>query len=111
MVKIDKPWGYEQILIEKPYVLKRMCLNAGCRTSLQYHPKKKIETMIVESGSGFIYHNEIKTFVKPGSIVHIPRGITHRVEALNGQNLVILEVSSPPNSDSDIVRIEDDYGR
>lgn len=106
----DKPWGYEQILIEKPYVIKELRIWAGHRISLQYH-EEKIETMIVKSGEGKIFHGITHAPVKSGDIVHILAGTIHRIEALNGGNLMILEVSSPPDSDDDIVRIEDDYGR
>ena len=98
----------EEILVSEPYVLKKICVNVGCRLSLQYH-RKKTETMIVQSGSGIIYHDKIQTFVKQCSHIHIPAGTIHRVEALQGENLVILEVSTPELDD--IVRLEDDYGR
>ena len=38
MVRIEKPWGYENILFNVgKYVIKELGIREGCRISLQYH--------------------------------------------------------------------------
>jgi len=89
MIVILKPWGKEEILVETPYYrIKRITVNAGARTSLQYH-NQKVETLIYPDGR----------------IEHIPPKKIHRIVG----PVTIIEVSH--GSDSDVVRIEDDYGR
>lgn len=91
--KIDKPWGWEEILITTPtYKVKLLHINAGCRTSLQRH-NEKYETWISSDLS----------------LCHIPAKEIHRLEAPVSQDLEVLEISH--GNDSDIERLEDDYGR
>ena len=87
---IEKPWGHEEILHKDDvYRVKKLVVNEGQRTSLQYH-KKKHEVMFYPNGS-FEY---FKPYDK------------HRLEG----PIEVLEVSWG-GSDEDIVRLEDDYGR
>lgn len=90
--KVTKPWGWEEILDECYfYRIKRLHINAGHRTSLQYH-RYKIETILFPD----------KT------VKHIAPHEVHRLEATI-DDLEVIEVSN--GFDLDIVRIEDDYGR
>ena len=117
-----KPWGKESILVQTPhYVIKQLWIKAGHRLSLQYH-KKKNETIFVQGstlGGGYsgicrvITHDkrgrEKFKILNPGEWMHIPRGLVHRFEATGASDVVLIECSSPQLSD--LVRIEDDYGR
>jgi len=94
MVIFQKPWGWEEILMETPhYRVKKLFVLLGQRTSLQYHNEKE-ETWFFHDGK--IQH------IAPGTIHRLSNDGPHRV-------LEVLEVSH--GSDSDIVRLEDDYGR
>jgi mannose-6-phosphate isomerase-like protein (cupin superfamily) len=54
MQVIQKPWGFEEWLeLNDKYCYKRIHFKAGNRCSLQYH-EKKLETIYVESGEGFV---------------------------------------------------------
>ena len=108
MMKIDKAWGHEEILITKPYVIKKLYVNAGHRLSLQYH-KKKIETLIGISGMGTIRYDHTWVTIETSSIIHIPQMQVHRIEANRTTDLIIYEVSTQELDD--VVRLEDDYGR
>jgi mannose-6-phosphate isomerase-like protein (cupin superfamily) len=92
MRRIEKPWGYEEILEEnKHYVIKRIFVKKGHRISKQYH-KIKTETWIYPDGK----------------IENIPPGKIHRLEAKK-KDIEIIEISTPELDD--IIRLEDDYGR
>jgi mannose-6-phosphate isomerase-like protein (cupin superfamily) len=105
---IEKPWGHEEIWAHTDkYVGKLLYINNGHRLSLQYHNIKD-ESMRVLSGElTFVLDN--KTFIlHEGDIVHVLPGQIHRMEANNG-NVIVIEVSTPELDD--IVRVDDDYIR
>ena len=108
MERIDKPWGFEEIIVNNNrYVIKRITVKEGHRLSLQFH-KEKHETWFVISGSGAITLGERVIDCSAGTLVDIPPCTVHRVYAGKG-GIVIFEVSTPELED--IVRLEDDYGR
>lgn len=112
--RIEKPWGYEEILEKNDrYVVKLLHLTKGHRLSLQYH-EVKTETLFLYGGRGFIeiHPNSMKRtliLLNPLQSVHIPAGQIHRMEAFENEDFELLEVSTPELDD--VVRIEDDYGR
>jgi mannose-6-phosphate isomerase-like protein (cupin superfamily) len=91
---IQKPWGWEEILMETPnYRVKKLFVIIGHRTSEQYH-KLKEETWIFPDGR----------------VQHIAPGAVHRL-ANNGPHPVLEVLEVAHGDDSDIVRLQDDYGR
>lgn len=110
--KVDKAWGCEHILeLNKNYCFKRIEINKGHKTSLQYHVHKH-ETNYLACGTaryhwrdedGFMHSKE----VSPGFFVTLKPKEVHRFEALT--NIVLFEASSPEIWD--VVRIKDEYGR
>lgn len=104
---VNKPWGKELWLeINEYYCYKRIYLNAGCRTSLQYHNFKQ-ETNYVIAGKARVLLGDTWHDVKADDYFTIKPGVHHRVEAIT--DLVLQEVSTPHVSD--VVRIEDDTNR
>jgi mannose-6-phosphate isomerase len=110
---IDKPWGNELILERNErFVVKRIFIATGQRTSLQSHELKR-EWVRVESGSVEVTMGddldslEVHVFTA-GDVYRVPPKLIHRVHGLD--DATIFEVASPP-SDEDIVRYSDDYGR
>lgn len=113
-----KPWGKEVWINfykdekigdeTKKYIMKKLYINKGTRTSFQYH-EKKIETNFLIKGSVEAWfedkkgHIDIK-ILKSGSIWSIQPFIKHRIVTLED---VILIESSTPEVD-DVIRIEDD---
>jgi hypothetical protein len=88
-MKEERPWGYFEVLEDNMYYkIKKIVVNDGHRTSLQYH-NEKIETWIYKDGT---MHT-----IKPGEC--------HRLVG----PIELLEVSH--GLEEDIVRIKDDYGR
>lgn len=112
MQRIDKAWGWEDILIiNQYYVIKRLHINKGHRLSLQYH-QQKTETLLLESGE--VYYSVTGNdnighigYMNSTTPLHIPANTVHRFTA--HEDSVVLEVSTPQLDD--VVRIEDDYGR
>lgn len=120
--KVTKPWGYELwINGEHPgYVLKKVSIKAGTRTSLQYH-RYKHETNVIFSGEANIhYKNKIEipndevglddvgtTKVSPITSVYVSPNTIHRVEALT--DIVLYETSTPHLDD--VIRVQDDTAR
>lgn len=117
---IHKPWGREVLLYEpnqeeidlgNGYCYKRIYINAGHRTSYQFHREKKETNYIVsgicevwlENGLGVIE----KKVMKQDEFFTVEPGKKHRVIALT--DLVLQEVST--SHIHDIVRIEDDTNR
>lgn len=102
-----KPWGYEELLVQGPYVLKRLHIRADRRLSLQFH-ERKIETLMVTNGTAEITLDGVARRYGPGEVVHIPAGVVHRIAAVEG-DVDLFEASTPELDD--LVRLEDDYGR
>lgn len=112
MKTVYKPWGKEEWLeLNNFYCYKRIYINAGHKTSLQYHNKKH-ETNYIISGSAEIWlENELgvieKQVMHTGEYYNVSPPRKHRVIALT--DLVMQEVSTPEVDD--VIRIEDDTNR
>lgn len=112
MKRIDKPWGYEELLEHnKDYVVKRLFMKAGHKCSIQYHEYKH-ETFYVLSGKLKFYVGktletlEEKIFVA-GDYFAIEPGLIHRMEGV--EDSLYLEASTPQLDD--VVRLQDSYNR
>tara|TARA_Y100000385_G_C12589905_1_gene424229 strand:- start:158 stop:508 length:351 start_codon:yes stop_codon:yes gene_type:complete len=108
MRTVSKPWGKEEwLILNDKYCVKRLYINEGESTSLQYHEVKK-ETMFLESGvCDLVLHsgNTVKMQYHTPYTIH-PKDI-HRL--ISYRSTVILEVSTPEVDD--VIRIQDNYGR
>jgi mannose-6-phosphate isomerase len=110
--RVDKPWGHELIwALTDRYCGKVIVIETGRRLSLQFHEQKD-EAILVTSGrlrlhlendDGVMTERELG----PGDAAHVAVGRRHRYEAIERVELV--EVSTPELSD--VVRVEDDFGR
>lgn len=107
--KENRPWGDFQKFVEnKKTTVKIITVLAGKRLSLQYHIKRD-EFWKVIKGRCLVTIGE-KTFpASQGSEFYIPRGTSHRIEAVD--NAEVLEISTGHFNEKDIVRIQDDHGR
>ena len=105
-----KPWGREVWINfrkgenigdeDKKYIMKKLYIKKGTKTSFQYH-NDKIETNFLIEGSVEAWfedkkgHIDIQT-LSAGSIWTIPAGIKHRIATLEDIVLMILCVLLPP---------------
>jgi len=115
---VMKPWGKEVWVNfrkgeavgdeEKRYIMKKLYIRKGTKTSFQYHVNK-VETNFLVQGSVEAWFEDEKNHIdikvlKAGSIWTIPAGVKHRIITL--EDVVLMESSSPEVDD--VVRLEDD---
>jgi len=111
---VTKPWGRETILSQNlEYTFKKIEINAGCETSLQYHHKKS-ETIIFVSGKARVVFedSEGKLSFKdmaPGSIFETRPPAIHRVVAVT--DISYFEASTPDPQGLDVIRLRDSFQR
>ena len=106
----NRPWGrFEKFHENQLSTVKLIYINANSRLSLQYH-RERSEFWKVIKGTAEVELNGKISEVKEEETIDIPKGVRHRVKALDN-NCVILEISYGKFDENDIVRIEDDYQR
>lgn len=119
---VSKPWGSELwVTGEHPgYCLKKININKGTRTSLQYHRMKR-ETNVLLHGQAKLYFKKDEdvpndsvlsqnlgaALLSPVSLVDVFPNTLHRLEAVT--DIVLCEVSTPHLDD--VVRVSDDANR
>jgi NDP-sugar pyrophosphorylase family protein/mannose-6-phosphate isomerase-like protein (cupin superfamily) len=112
MKTVIKPWGKEEWLeLNEAYCYKRIYINAGYKTSYQYHNFKR-ETNFIISGEAEIWleNNEgvvEKKIMKAGEYFNVTPPKKHRVIALT--DIILQEVSTPEVDD--VIRIDDEFAR
>jgi mannose-6-phosphate isomerase len=111
--RIEKPWGHEEIfaLVDGKFCGKAIHVRDGHALSLQYHEQKE-ETICVQSGRLRVdiglHEESLESFeLEPGEAIHLRPGVRHRVTAIG--DTVMLEASTTQLTD--VVRLEDRYGR
>jgi len=110
--RVEKPWGHELIWAQTDrYVGKILVIETGRRLSFQYHEVKD-EWIRVLSGRLLLTLEDdagqiVKRELGPGEGAHVAALRRHRYEAIERAEL--MEVSTPELTD--VVRIEDDFGR
>jgi mannose-1-phosphate guanylyltransferase/mannose-6-phosphate isomerase len=107
------PWGGWEVLVdEADYKVKRIKIKPGQRLSYQRHQKRD-EHWIVVQGSAEVVLDGKTIPLETGQTVDIKRGQAHRIGNPEDQSsLVFIEVQKGDYfGEDDIERIEDDYGR
>jgi mannose-6-phosphate isomerase len=106
----NRPWGrFEKFHENQLSTVKLLYINANSRLSLQYH-RERSEFWKVIKGTAEVELDGKIIEVKEEETIDIPKGVRHRVKALDN-NCVILEISYGRFDENDIIRIEDDYQR
>jgi quercetin dioxygenase-like cupin family protein len=107
-IVVKKPWGYEQEIHKGGVVsLWKLNLSPGAETSMHCHPNKRT-ALIVQSGTCVLETLNAVYPLIPGDMAHIEMGAFHRTRT--GDGCVLLEIETPINK-SDLVRLDDRYGR
>jgi mannose-6-phosphate isomerase len=110
--KVEKPWGWELVWAEaEAYVGKLLFVRAGESLSLQYHEVKD-ESWLVQEGRATLELGDVggdleTVEISKGDGFRFRPRTMHRVTAL--EDTLVLEVST--NHLTDVVRLEDRYGR
>jgi len=108
----ETPWGGWQVLVEEDdYKIKRILVNPGHRLSYQRHHHRE-EYWTIVAGNGHVVLNDTKIPVEPGQMLHIPKEAAHRMANTGSTVLIFVEVQKGTYfGEDDILRLEDDYGR
>lgn len=132
--KIIKPWGSELWIAdgqETPYALKKINIQKGHKSSIQFH-EYKFETIFLLEGEAYLhfhkdkididkfkaneYNNEEISFIinsltkykiLPGDSFSVSPGQIHSVEAIS--DITIIEASTTELED--VFRLRDEFGR
>jgi len=110
--KVEKPWGWELVWAEADdYVGKLLFVRAGESLSLQYHEAKD-ESWLVQEGRARLelgdVGDELEVLeIAPGDAFRFRPRTVHRVTAIEDTTVVEVSTSHP----TDVVRLEDRYGR
>lgn len=120
--KVSKPWGHELWLNgEHPgYAFKEIAIQAGTKTSLQYHRMKKETNVLFEGRAKLHYRADASVSndlvssshlgnveLGPISSVDVNPNTLHRLEAVT--DVILYEVSTPHLDD--VIRVSDDANR
>lgn len=108
----ERPWGkYQKFYQEDGVWVKRVEVHPKGRLSLQKHQHRS-EKWIIVSGEGLAIVAGQRIPVKAGTVVDVPLGALHRIGNTGEALLVFIEVACGKElSESDIIRIQDDYAR
>jgi mannose-6-phosphate isomerase-like protein (cupin superfamily) len=108
---VQRPWGWFETLGDgEGYLVKRICINAGQRISLQRH-QHRLEHWVVVAGTGELELDGQRIAAAPGTTLLVPCGSIHRARA-GSSDLLIVEVQRGDwLSEDDIERLADDYQR
>ena len=109
---VHKPWGKEEWLeLNDAYCYKRIYINAGYKTSYQYHQFKKETNYIIEGTAEVWLENDEgvveKKIMKGGEFFNVTPPKKHRVIAIT--DIILQEVSTPHVDD--VFRIDDEFHR
>src|SRR5210317_61752 len=108
----SKPWGtYRNLFKGKNFLIKELIVKKNGCLSLQKH-KHREEHWLVFEGKPEITLNKKIIIAKIGDLIHIPKGAIHRINNKYKKSVKIIEAQiGNILKESDIVRLEDIYGR
>lgn len=108
----ERPWGAWTVLEEGTgYKVKRIEVLPGKRLSLQKHFHRS-EHWVVVQGTARVTNGDGVFLLQTNQSTFIPLGAVHRLENPDSGPLVVIEVQNGNDlRESDIVRLEDDFGR
>lgn len=110
--KINKPWGYYQILdSQNGYQLKKLFVNPKSKLSLQSH-KYRSEHWVVLYGLATVTIDKNVYELSVNESIYIPMASKHRLENNTNKEVVIGETQIGDYlGEDDIIRYEDIYKR
>ena len=108
----ERPWGSWTLLeTGKGYKVKRLEVLPGKRLSLQKHFYRS-EHWVVVQGRAWVTNGDKMFYLEANQWTFIPLRTIHRLENPDSGPLVVIEVQSGTDlRETDIVRLEDDFGR
>lgn len=110
---VDKPWGsFDQFVLNTPCTVKILTCAPGKQLSLQRHSRRGELWVALDEGVVVELDGCTLTPVK-GEEVWLPVGSTHRLrcEVAASHPVRVMEISLGTFDESDIERLQDDFGR
>ena len=110
--RMERPWGAWTLLeTGAGYKVKRIEVLPGKRLSLQKHFCRS-EHWVVVQGTARVTNGNSVSYLETNQWTFIPVGTVHRLENPGAGPLEVIEVQSGDDlRETDIVRLEDDFGR
>lgn len=107
-----RPWGwFETVSVAPGSLVKRIRLEPGQQISLQKHAHRAEHWLVVE-GSAHVTVGTQVLDLQVGQHVDIAVGVVHRLANRTAHPVEIVEIQlGALLLESDIVRLQDDYGR
>ncbi len=106
-----RPWGkFRRFPHEGVSSIKIITVGPGARFSLQYHEGRAEFWVALDPGLE-VTAGERVWEPAPDEEIFIPRGTPHRLRNKGTRPARIMELWLGPSSESDIVRLDDDYRR
>lgn len=107
---VIKPWGYEFLAFENAQTaVWLLFISKGNSTSMHCHPKKKT-SLIILSGTAISNTLGSHNYLRGGDALILDKCVFHSTKVLSQEGMYLLEIESPPMK-TDLVRLEDKYGR
>ena len=110
--RIERPWGAWTLLeTGHGHKVKRLEVLPGKRLSLQKHGFRSEHWVVVEGRARVTIDDKV-LLLATNQCTFIPLGAVHRLENPDSGPLVVIEVQTGTELiESDIIRLEDDFGR
>jgi mannose-6-phosphate isomerase-like protein (cupin superfamily) len=106
----ERPWGsFREFIKNEPATVKIITVKAGEALSLQVH-KQRREFWKILSGNPTVTIGSEVSAANPGDEFFVEPEIAHRISAA-ATDATILEISLGNFEETDITRLEDNYGR
>lgn len=111
----NRPWGTWEVISDETLnpnsIVKRITVSPHHRLSLQYHNFRNEHWFVTKGNIRATIGDQILD-LSFGETVHIPVGVSHRIENIGDQTAIIIEIQYGELLDEDdIVRLQDDYNR
>ena len=108
----QRPWGsFENLIDNNECKVKQIIIKPGQAPSYQYHFKRS-EVWVVVKGQGSVKIDDNLAECSVGSVIVVPVQAKHQIKNTGTEDLIFIEVQLGESfEESDIVRVEDKYGR
>jgi len=111
IVEDVRPWGkFRRYPHEGASSIKIISVGPGGRLSLQYHEGRDEFWVVLDPGLEITLGDRVWR-AAPGEEIFIPRRTPHRVRNAGDKPARFMEIWIGDSSESDIVRLSDDYDR
>lgn len=106
-----RPWGkFRSFPYKQAGTIKIITLNPGQAFSLQYHHHRSEFWVVLDRGLEVTVGDRVWQPEESEEIL-IPRKTPHRLRCLSQNQARVMEIWIGDSVESDIVRLQDDYGR